>query len=84
MKIADDYVLSDLLEELIHAFAPRLALSKNEPTPALAVEALRRFLSEQLGECAVCGAIGKHGKDYDQFTDSESLAHRVEADAQCR
>ena len=72
--------LSSLLADM--AFALVAHREMLPPARSALYAEVKRFLQQTLGECAVCGAIGSHGKDYDQFTDSERLAHQVEADAQ--
>jgi hypothetical protein len=72
--------LSVLLDTLVFFTAKAFAIAPGERS-ALDSQIQQRLLA-LLGECAICGAVGSHGKDYDQFTRDEETAHRVEADAQ--
>jgi len=73
-------VLSELLDDMVFSLARSRGATPSAQS-AFCAE-IRAFLQKTLGECAVCGALGNHGKEYDQFTDNERLSHQVEADAQ--
>mgnify|MGYP001207916080 CR=1 FL=1 len=74
--------LSALLEDMALFMATAAACEATSSARSALYNEILRLLRENLGECAICGAIGSHGKSYDQFTSNEKLAHQVEADRQ--